>query len=118
MAWVADTDNRNQCLILSQECLILSQCHSLVMAVGMAVGMAVDSAEEDQAVVTAICMHNNLKCTAGDIRHNLRYLEVVRSVCSVNSLNMAVDLAVVCKAVTVNHKDSRNIKMQVRLAVK
>ena len=117
MAWVADTDNHR---ILNQECLILSQCRSLVTAVVM----AVDSAEEDRAVVTAICMHNNLKCTAGDIRHNLRCLVEDMVVVTANSLNMEVDLAAVCKVVTVckvftvNHKDSRNIKMQARLAVK
>ena len=88
--------------------------------------MAVDSAEEDRAVVMAICMHNNLKCTAGDIRHNLRCLVEDMVVVTANSLNMEVDLAAVCKVVTVavwaectiNHKDSRNIKMQARLAVK
>ena len=42
MAWVADTDNHR---ILNQECLILSQCRSLVTAVVM----AVDSAEEEDS---------------------------------------------------------------------
>lgn len=62
----------------------------------------------------------------GDIRHNLRCLVEDMVVVTANSLNMEVDLAAVCKVVTVavwaectiNHKDSRNIKMQARLAVK
>src|SRR5210317_548656 len=94
MAWVADTDNRNQCLILNQECLIhnqecliLNQCPNQVMA--------------EVLVGLAVCMRHNLRCSAGDIRHNLRCLVEDMAVVTANSLNMEVDLAAVCKVVTV-----------------